>query len=197
MFNEDNVTEQMCIKVAGQAGYTYVEADTLREDKSTVIVDKLLLQALVKINKISEEEAQIVIQKVKSRIASGMGGDIITANQNLRKLFFEENTFPFGKDGEHIPITFFDTNPATHKQNNSYVVTNQWEYPKSSYAGGKRLDVVLLINGLPMVILEAKTAVKASVTWADGAKDMRDYQKSLPEMFVSNILNIATEGKEL
>ena len=196
-FNEDNVTEQMCIEVAKQVGYVYFDADTLREDKSTVIVDKLLMQALVKINNITEEEAQIVIQKVKSRIASGMGGDIITANQNLRKLFFDENTFPFGKDGEHIPIYFFDTNPVTHKQNNTYVVTNQWEYPKSSYAGGKRLDVVLLINGIPMVIIEAKTAVKASVTWADGAKDMIDYQKSLPEMFVPNILNIATEGKEL
>ncbi len=196
-FNEDNVTEQMCIGIAQKAGYTYCEADTLREDKSTVIVDKLLLEALKRINKISDEEAQIVVQKVKARIAGGMGGDIITANQNLRKLFFDENSFPFGKKGEYVTINFFDTNPKTHKQNNSYVVTNQWEYPKSSYAGGKRLDVVLLINGIPMVIVEAKTAVNASVTWADGAKDIVDYQKSLPEMFVPNILSIATEGKEL
>ena len=196
-FNEDNVTEKMCIEVAQKAGYVYYDADTLREDKSTVIVDSLLQQALMKINGITDEEAQIVIQKVKTRIAAGMGGDIITANQNLRKLFFEENSFPFGKDGEYKTVEFFDTNPATASRNNNYVVTNQWEYPKSSYAGGKRFDVVLLINGLPMVILEAKTAVKASVTWADGAKDMVDYQKSLPEMFVPNILNIATEGKEL
>lgn len=196
-FNEDNVTEQMCIGIAQKAGYTYCEADALREDKSTVIVDKLLLEALKRINKISDEEAQVVIQKVKARIAGGIGGDIVTANQNLRKLFFDENSFPFGKDGDYKTINFFDTNPATAAKNNSYVVTNQWEYPKSSYAGGKRLDVVLLINGIPMVIVEAKTAVNASVTWADGAKDIVDYQKSLPEMFVPNILSIATEGKEL
>lgn len=196
-FNEDNVTEQMCIGIAQKAGYTYCEADALREDKSTVIVDKLMLEALKRINKISDEEAQVVIQKVKARIAGGMGGDIVTANQNLRKLFFDENSFPFGKDGDYKTINFFDTNPATAAKNNSYVVTNQWEYPKSSYAGGKRLDVVLLINGIPMVIVEAKTAVNASVTWADGAKDIVDYQKSLPEMFVPNILCIATEGKEL
>lgn len=196
-FNEDNVTEKMCIEVAQKAGYVYYDADTLRQDKSTVVVDSLLHNALVKINNITDEEAEIVIQKVKARIAAGMGGDIITANQNLRKLFFEENSFPFGKDGEYKTVEFFDTNPATASSNNNYVVTNQWEYPKSSYAGGKRFDVVLLINGLPMVILEAKTAVKASVTWADGAKDMVDYQKSLPEMFVPNVLNIATEGKEL
>lgn len=196
-FNEDNVTEQMCIGIAQKAGYTYCEADSLREDKSTVIVDKLLLEALKRINKISDEEAQVVIQKVKARIAGGMGGDIVTANQNLRKLFFDENSFPFGKDGDYKTINFFDTDPTSAARNNSYVVTNQWEYPKSSYAGGKRLDVVLLINGIPMVIVEAKTAVNASVTWADGAKDIVDYQKSLPEMFVPNILSIATEGKEL
>ena len=197
IFNEDNVTEQMCIDVAKKVGYKYIDADTLRQDKSTVIVDSLLQDALIRINKITTDEAQVVIQKVKARIAAGIGGDIITANQNLRKLFFDENSFPFGKDGDYKTINFFDTNPSTAAENNSYVVTNQWEYPKSSYAGGKRLDLVLLINGIPMVIGEVKTATKASVTWADGAKDMLDYQKSLPEMFVPNILNFTSEGKEL
>ena len=196
-FNEDNVTEQMCIEVAKQLGYTYVESSELRDGESTVIVDRLLYEALIRINNITGEEAMTVIHKVRTRIAAGMGGDIITANQNLRKLFFDENSFPFGKDGEYVTINFFDTNPATAAKNNSYVVTNQWEYPKSSYAGGKRLDVVLLINGIPMVIGEVKTAVKSSVTWADGAKDIIDYQKSVPEMFVPNILSFATEGKEL
>ena len=196
-FNEDNVTEQMCIEVAKQLGYTYVESSELRDGESTVIVDRLLYEALIRINNITGEEAMTVIHKVRTRIAAGMGGDIITANQNLRKLFFDENSFPFGKDGEYVTINFFDTNPATAAKNNSYVVTNQWEYPKSSYAGGKRLDVVLLINGIPMVIGEVKTAVKSSVTWADGAKDIIDYQRSVPEMFVPNILSFATEGKEL
>ncbi len=197
IFNEDNVTEQMCIDVAKKVGYKYIDADSLRQDKSTVIVDSLLQEALIRINSITVDEAQVVIQKVKARIAAGIGGDIITANQNLRKLFFDENSFPFGKDGDYKTICFFDTNPSTAAENNSYVVTNQWEYPKSSYAGGKRLDIVLLINGIPMVIGEVKTATKASVTWADGAKDMLDYQKSLPEMFVPNILNFSSEGKEL
>ena len=196
-FNEDNVTEQMCIEVAKQAGYTYMESDQLRDGLDTVIVDRLLVEALMRINGIGVEEAYTVVQKVKARILAGYGGDIVTANQNLRKLFFEENSFPFGENGEHTTIHFFDTNPATASRNNSYIVTNQWEYPKSSYAGGKRLDLVLLINGIPMVIGEVKTAVKASVTWADGAKDIIDYQKSLPEMFVPNILSFATEGKEL
>ena len=196
-FNEDNVTEQMCIDIAKEAGYIYSKPDDLRDAKSDIIVEPLLQQALIKINRITIAEAQIVIQKVKDVIYQGLNGDIITANQNLRNLFFKENSFPFGRNGEHKSISFFDTNPETASKNNTYVVTNQWEYPKSSYSGGKRLDIVLLINGIPMVIGELKTATKASISWADGAKDILDYQKSIPEMFVPNILSFASEGKEL
>ena len=196
-FNEDNVTEQMCIDIAKEAGYVYSKPEDLRDSQSDVIVEHLLQEALIKINHITTAEAQIVIQKVKDVIYQGMNGDIITANQNLRNLFFKENSFPFGRNGEHKSISFFDTNPETASKNNTYVVTKQWEYPKSSYSGGKRLDIVLLINGIPIVIGELKTATKASITWADGAKDILDYQKSIPEMFVPNILSFASEGKEL
>lgn len=48
-----------------------------------------------------------------------------------------------------------------------------------------------------MVIGEAKTPVRPQVTWADGANDMLQYQRSIPEMFVPNILCFASEGKEL
>jgi len=49
-FNEDNVTEQMCIAVAKEAGYEYVNADELREAKNDVIVESLLQETLIKIN---------------------------------------------------------------------------------------------------------------------------------------------------
>jgi len=64
-FNEDNVTEQMCIEVAKQAGYEYCPVNELREAYNDVIVEDLLLQALIKINHITLSEAQIVVQKVK------------------------------------------------------------------------------------------------------------------------------------
>lgn len=100
---------------------------------------------------------------------------------------------PFGENGDNINISFFSENPAE----NHWVVTNQWEFPRPSRDGGKRLDLVFLINGIPMVIGEAKTPVRPQVTWADGANDMLQYQRSIPEMFVPNILCFASEGKEL
>ena len=102
-----------------------------------------------------------------------------------------EKSMPFGERGEHTPVRLIDfAEPA----NNDYVVTNQWVYPMRE--GGRRFDIVLLVNGIPLVIGEAKTPVRPSVTWMDGASDIHNgYEKSVPQMFASNVLSFATEGK--
>lgn len=76
---------------------------------------------------------------------------------------------------------------------NEYVVTNQWVYP--SVENGKRFDIVLLVNGFPVTIGELKTPVRNAISWLDGAQDISDYEKSVPEMFVPNVFNFASEGK--
>ena len=148
------------------------------------------------LNPITPEQAEQVIYKLRACITSGSSSDeLITANDKFRKLLFEENSYPFGENGDNINIRFFAKTDDAYK--NRCIVTNQWEYPRKSKEGGKRLDFVYVINGIPMIIGEAKTPVKASVTWADGAADIMHYQKSIPEMFVPNIFTFASEGREL
>src|SRR5690606_31687469 len=55
-----------------------------------------------------------------------------------------------------------------------------------------------LVNGLTLVVIEAKTPVRRSVSWLDGALQVHDdYEKNVPELFVANVLSVASEGKEL
>lgn len=75
---------------------------------------------------------------------------------------FEENSFPFGKDGRMIPIRFFDTLKKEDLALNEYMITNQWVYPKKE--DEKRLDIVLLINGFPVAVSELKTPVRSAIT---------------------------------
>ena len=195
VFNEGNTVEQMFLEAAENAGWTYVEAKDVPRLPDDVLVTQWLLRALVKLNPITEEQAEQVIYKVRAAVSIGSNAEeLVTANERFRKLLFEENSYPFGEDGENISIKFFSDDPS---QPNYCVVTNQWEFPRTSTEGGKRLDLVYIINGIPMVIGEAKTPVKSSVTWADGATDIMHYQKSIPEMFVTNILTFASEGREL
>ena len=59
-------------------------------------------------------------------------------------------------------------------------------------------DIVLFINGIPVVIGEAKTPIRPSVSWLDGAHEVHNiYENAVPQLFVPNILSFASEGKEL
>ena len=67
-----------------------------------------------------------------------------------------------------------------------------------SGANERRADLVLLVNGLPLVVVEAKTPVRSSQSWFDGATQIHDdYERHVPELFVPNLCSVATEGKDL
>ena len=193
MFDEGTV-ENLYIGRAIGMGWEYVEAENVPRYKDSVLVEQWLMEALLRLNPITEEQAEQVIFKLRATIMSCHDIDsLVEANSHFRNLIYEENTYPFGKDGDFIPIRFFSDND----DENHCVVTNQWEFPMASVDGGKRLDLVFLINGIPLVVGEVKSATRQQVTWADGVVDLLNYQKSITEMFVPNILTFASEGKEL
>ncbi|MCD7964143.1 MAG: HsdR family type I site-specific deoxyribonuclease [Rikenellaceae bacterium] len=192
MFTED-IIEQMLIDKAVENGWKYVKASEIPRQYHGILVEEWLKESILRLNLgISEEQAEEVIYKIRTAINSVQPHDLVSANERFHELVFEKNTYPFGKDGEHIPIRLFDEEDIT---NNRYVVTNQWMYPKASNLGGKRLDIVMLVNGIPVIVGEVKTPVRSCITWADGASDIHSYEQSIPQMFVTNILNFSTEGK--
>lgn len=196
MFNEDNTIEQMLLNSLKQNGWKYIEAENLPRQHNDVMVEPMVKEALIRLNPVIAEEpsrADEVIYKLRSLILSTHDYDLVTRNESFKKLIFEENSFPFGKDGRMVPIRFFGTLTPKDLALNEYVVTNQWVYP--TVEGGKRLDIVLLINGFPVVVGELKTPVRDAISWLDAAGDIAAYEKSIPQMFVPNVFNFATEGK--
>ncbi len=195
MLNEDTL-EQMLITILQKNGWTYIPADSMPRKDSEVMVESMVKDALIRLNpEIAEEpsRADEVIYKLRSLILSVQPHNLIAQNEMFKKLVFEENSFPFGKDGRMVPIRFFGTMTKENLAKNEYVVTKQWCFPMKE--GGKRLDLVLLVNGFPLVIGELKTPFRNAITWLDGAKDISDYEKSIPQMFVTNVFNFSSEGK--
>lgn len=196
MFNEDNTVEQMVISTLSKNGWKYIEAEKLPRQYSDVMVESMVKEALIRLNPVIAEDpsrADDVIYKLRTLMLTVQPHNLITANEQFKKMVFEENSYPFGKDGKSVPIRFFGTLNKEDLQLNEYVVTNQWVFPKKE--DGKRLDIVLLINGFPVAIGELKTPVRSAITWLDGAGDIANYEISIPQMFVTNVLNFATEGK--
>lgn len=195
MFNEDTFEKMVCDTLS-QNGWTYISAENLPRQYSDVMVEPMVKEALIRLNPCIAEEpsrADEVIYKLRTLILSVQPNNLVAQNEAFKKLIFENNSFPFGKDGRMVPITFFGSLYPEELAKNEYVVTNQWVFPKAE--GGKRLDIVLLINGFPIAIGELKTPVRDAISWMDGGGDILAYEKSIPQMFVTNIFNFASEGK--
>jgi len=195
-FNEDNTIEQMILSTLQGNGWKYIPSEELPRMHSDVLVEPMVKEALIRLNpEIAEDpsRADEVIYKLRTVILSVQPHNLVTQNEVFKKLIFEENSYPFGKDGRMVPIRFFGTMLKEDLALNEYVVTNQWVYPQAE--GGKRLDIVLLINGFPIAVGELKTPVRSAITWLDAAGDISAYEKSIPAMFVTNVFNFATEGK--
>lgn len=196
MFTEEDTTEQMILTTLQRNGWKYIPAEELQRDYSDVYVESMVKDALIRLNPViakDESKADEVIFKLRALFLSTNPQNLVTQNESFKQFVLEKNSYPFGKDGRQVAIEFFGTEINGKLDQNEYVVTNQWVYPKKD--GGKRLDIVLLINGFPVAVGEVKTPTRAAITWLDGAQDINDYEKSIPAMFVANIFNFATEGK--
>ena len=176
--------------------WTYVAATALPRQPGEVMVEPWVREAVISLNpEIAEQpdRADEVIYALRAILLSVQGDGLVRANENFMAWLRGEKTMPFGPNGEHVAVRLVDfTQPAK----NRLTVTNQWTYQTGSVV--KRFDVVFLVNGLPLVIGEAKTPTRSAVTWFDGAYQVNEiYEKEIPAMFVLNVFSFATEGRVL
>jgi type I restriction enzyme R subunit len=117
---------------------------------------------------------------------------LVKANEEFAAWLLGERSMPFGPNGEHVTISLIDFEDL---KQNRFVVTQQFTFRAGKTE--KRADLVLIVNGMPLVVIEAKTPVRSSESWFDAAVQIHDdYEKNVPELFVPNVFSVATEGKE-
>lgn len=211
-FNEINSVENFVIKtMAGVnlnetgtlqepmasygAQWIYTPASELSREITEVLVETELKQALVKLNPeiaALPERADEVIYKLRSILLSVNSTGLVRANEEFAEWLKGNKTMPFGKNYAHVSIKLID---FENIENNRFQLVNQFSIRNRET---KRPDIVMFVNGIPLVVGEAKTPVRPSVSWLDAASDIHDgYENSVPELFVPNVLSFATEGKEL
>ena len=139
-FNEDNTTEQMLLTTLQRSGWEYIPAEELDREESDVMVESMVRAALIRLNpEIAEDESRAdeVIYKLRTLFLSTNAQNLVTQNEAFKELVFEKNSYPFGENGRQVSIDLFGTEVNGKLDQNQYVVTNQWVYPKKN--GGKRL----------------------------------------------------------
>lgn len=183
-FNEQYTVENHIIKfLQEKIAYEYIKPQKLadlREFENEYVINSLLLDAAKKINNIDEGEALTVIHEVKK----------LDSNKAFLRAL-----------REGIDLIDLETRRSKNYQlidfenidNNHFVVTNQFYFEGN--AENIRPDIVLFLNGLPIVDIEAKSPTAASnVDYTNAIGQIKRYERNAFKLFWPNCFNIATDG---
>jgi type I restriction enzyme R subunit len=175
--------------------WKYIQADLLQRDITEVFVEKELKAALCRLNPdiaAQPGKADEVIHKLRAILITVNTVGLVRANEEFARWLRNEVSLPIGKNNEHVAIQLIDFDVL---KNNSFILSNQF---KIRTRETKIPDIVLFVNGIPLVVGEAKTPVRPAVTWFDGAHDIHEiYENAVPQLFVPNVFSFATEGKDI
>ena len=205
IFNEANTVEAFVRDLlAGQGGSTagssglgwrFVGSVDLPREAQEPLVERHVRGALLRLNPdIANEPSRVddVLYRLRAIVMSARQDGLVKANEEFAAWMLGERSMPFGTNGEHVTVRLIDFDDI---EQNSFVVTQQFTFRAGRTE--KRADLVLLVNGLPLVVVEAKTPVRSSESWLDAAVQVHeDYEQNVPELFVPNVFSVATEGKE-
>ncbi|KKR67696.1 MAG: Type I restriction-modification system, R subunit, partial [Microgenomates group bacterium GW2011_GWA2_40_6] len=168
---------------AGGLGYEYIppqEFTQLREFENEYIVSPLLLAAIKRINNIDDDEAYNIVREVKK----------IDTNEGFLNLFRNgvDIVDLATKRTINYRVVDFD-----NLLNNQFVVSNQFYFEGNSE--NIRPDILVFLNGLPVVDIEAKSpTASVSVNYENAVDQIGRYERNAWKLFLPNCFNVATDG---
>ena len=195
---EDDI-EQWMVKELEAMGYQYIHPDALDPDKNTdlrssyaeVIIEPYLYSALARIN--PHIQSQVLQQAVKEVLRAASNGDLIHANQQFHVLLTEGVDVTYLEQGEERTVKAKLVDDVT-PSNNHWCVTHQLTVIENGQH--KRPDVILYLNGMPVVVIELKNPTDENATLEKAYQQLKTYHHTIPSLFVYNCLEIISDGLE-
>ncbi len=194
----ENIIEESAIEQFQSLGWEYTNGKELspeglfceRENFEQIILINRLHSAITNINSripVSAQEA--AIQKVL-RIHSP---DLLFNNEAFHRMLVEKVKIPYQENGyersHEVALIDFD-NPA----NNEFLVVNQYTIVENNQ--NKRPDILLFVNGLPLVVIELKNASDENANILSAFKQIQTYKSIIPSLFIYNAICIVSDGLE-
>ena len=188
MFNEETL-EKITMEILEELEYECINGYEMeRTEFSKVILEEDLKEAIRKINSnVSEEELTEVMRQIKNLD----NNNTILNNKQFTRYLLEGVSVPINENGETryktIKIVDFD-----NISNNIFKAINQYTIIEHSE---KRPDIIIFVNGLPLVVVELKSTVREDVKLIDGYNQLKGYQEvHIPTLFYYNQFMIVSDG---
>jgi type I restriction enzyme R subunit len=190
--------EQFAISLLKEHGYSYMYAPDMGPDSARperggyteVILTGRLQKAIERLNPkapaSTKEEALKILLRIKSP-------DLTANNETFHRYLTEGITTHYNKNGDErgeiIRLVDFD-NP----ENNDFLASNQFTIIEEGHE--KRADVILFVNGLPLVLIELKNPADENATVRSAYKQVQTYKAEIPGLFTYNGFIIISDGLE-
>lgn len=167
-------------------GYEYVYGPDIERDFYSPLYDDVLETSLYRLNRNLPADA---IQDALFKLRNFDNGELVQKNAVF--MDYLQNGIPvryFEKGEERSSIVYL----VDYKNidNNSFIVANQWTYIENS---NKRPDIIIFLNGLPVVIIELKSPSREETDASEAYTQLRNYMLEIPSLFNYNAICVMSD----
>lgn len=197
-FSEASTAQQAVLDRLIALGWQRVRGDALARSQDSALLTDDVSNALQRLNEVvaaHPDRVDEILPRIRAVVLSAEGEGLLAANETMTTWLRGHQTFHFQgtPPDEHPPVRLID---FANLGNNVFVVSDEVTFGVPGHE--RRFDIVLWVNGFPLVVIETKTPVDSSVSWLNAANDIHDvYEKECAPFFAANVLSVATEGREL
>ncbi|MBU0698197.1 MAG: DEAD/DEAH box helicase, partial [Proteobacteria bacterium] len=199
---ENKITESeietFAVDLLESSGYQYIYGPDIAPDSDTPerssFEDALLLERLqTAVRRINPSLPAAVIEDAIKQIQRIHSPQLIANNETFHRLLTEGVKVSYQKDGKERgdlvwPVDF------QNSENNDFVVCNQFTVIENDV--NKRPDVILFINGLPLVVIELKNPADENATVKSAFQQIQTYKSAIPGLFTYNGITVISDGLE-
>lgn len=185
-FTEDTY-EQAVIELFEHMGYEHLYAPNLDRDYTSPLLDATLRDSLVRINRSLPAEA---IDEALSKLRSFESGSLVQKNAVFTD--YLQNGIPvkfFVRGEERASIVRLID--YAHTELNAFDVVNQFTFIENG--NNRRPDIILFINGLPLVLMELKSPSQDEAGVENAYRQIRNYMQDIPSMFYYNAICVISD----
>lgn len=178
--------ENSIIELFQNMGYQHIYGPDIERDFYSPLYNDVLVEYIRRINPFLPKEA---ISDALYKISNYENGDLVQKN----KVFTDyiQNGIPvrYIVNGEQCSSIAYIVD-YTDVDNNSFIIANQWTFVENS---NKRPDVILFLNGLPVVLIELKSPSREETDVSEGYAQIRNYIHEIPSMFIYNCISVISD----
>lgn len=179
--------ENSIIELFEELGYTHVYGpDVETRDFTSPLYEAVLTNSLHKINPNLPDEA---INEALFKLKNFENAELTQKNAVFMDYLQNGITVRYTEKGE-LRDTIVYLIDYENPDNNSFIIANQWTFIENSE---KRPDVLLFINGLPLVLMELKSPSREETDASEAYRQIQNYKHEIPSMFIYNAICVMSD----